>query len=44
MMHFFGTGVMLKFANAPMHCANVKILQPIMVGPGKGAPTQQKKG
>ena len=51
MMHFFWTGVMLKFANSPIHCANVNILDrgddgllPYMVGSEKGPPKQQNKG
>ena len=51
MMHFFWTGVMLKFANWPIRCANVNILHrgydgflPYMVGSEKGPPKQQKKG
>ena len=51
MMHFLWTGVMLKFANSPIHCANVNILHrgddgflPYMVGSEKGPPKQQNKG
>ena len=47
MMHFFGTGVMLKFADSPIHCATVRGddgLLPYMVGSEKGLPKQQNKG
>ena len=47
---FFWTGVMLKFANSPIPCANVNILHrggdgfsPYMVGSEKGPPKQQNK-